>query len=287
MIHYLIAVNRLERNKQKLVLSMLLEGSSIRATARTVGCHKKTVSDLSKIAGRVAARYQDQQLRNLDLERIQLDEVWAFIYAKQKNIPNLKRPRLAGDVWTWIAFCPDTKLVPTWRIGDRTLETAVDFLADLESRLADRIQLTTDGYSAYLEAVEAAFGKEVDYAMLSKIVSRKELKIKKQIIEGDPDEDHISTSLVERQNLTLRMSSRRYTRKTNAFSKKLENHALAVALHFLHHNFVRLHSTIRMTPAMAAGVTDRLYDLDWILDMVDKAWPKPSRPKTYQRRIYV
>ena len=283
MIHYLIRVNRLERNKQKLVLSMLLEGSSIRATARTVGCHKKTVSDLSKIAGRVAARYQDQQLRNLDLERIQLDEIWSFIYAKQKNLPKLKRPRVAGDLWTWIAFCPDTKIVPTWRIGDRTAETAVDFLADLESRLADRIQLTTDGYSAYLEAVEAAFGGEVDYAMLSKVASREELEIRKQVISGDPDEDHISTSLIERQNLTLRMSSRRYTRKTNAFSKKMENHALAVALHFLHYNFVRIHSTIRMTPAMAAGVTDRLYDLDWILDMVDKAWPKPNRPKTYKR----
>ena len=137
---------------------MLLEGSSIRATARTVGCHKKTVSDLSKIAGRVAATYQDQQLRNLDLERIQLDEIWSFIYAKQKNLPKMKRPRVAGDLWTWIAFCPDTKLVPTWRVGNRTVETAVDFLADLESRLTDRIQLTTDGYSAYIEAVQSAFG---------------------------------------------------------------------------------------------------------------------------------
>lgn len=262
---------------------MLLEGSSIRATARTVGCHKKTVSDLSKIAGRLAARYQDQQLRNLDLERIQLDEIWAFIYAKQKNLPKLKRPGPAGDLWTWIAFCPDTKLVPTWRIGDRTAETAIDFLADVESRLADRVQLTTDGYSAYLEAVAAAFGDEVDYAMLSKVSSREELAIKKEVISGDPDENHISTTLIERQNLTLRMSSRRYTRKTNAFSKKMENHALAVALHFLHYNFIRIHSTLRVTPAMAASVTDRLYDLDWILDMVDEDWPKPNRPKRYKQ----
>ena len=208
----------------------------------------------------------------------------SFIYAKQKNLPKLKRPRVAGDLWTWIAFCPDTKLVPTWRVGDRTVETATDFLADMESRLVDRIQLTTDGYSAYLEAVAAAFGDEVDYAMLSKVASREELEIRKEVISGDPDEDHISTSLIERQNLTLRMSSRRYTRKTNAFSKKMENHALAVALHFLHYNFVRIHSTIRMTPAMAAGVTDRLYDLDWILDMADEAWSKPNRPKTYQRK---
>ena len=177
---------------------MLLEGSSIRATARTVGCHKKTVSDLSKIAGRVAATYQDRHLINLELERIQLDEVWAFIYAKQKNVCRLKQPRLAGDVWTWIAFCPDTKLVPTWRIGDRTMETAVDFLADLERRLADRIQLTTDGFSAYLEAVQTVFGDEVDYAMLSKVASREDLEVRKQIISGDPDEDHISTSLIER-----------------------------------------------------------------------------------------
>lgn len=284
MIHYLIAVNRLERNKQKLVLSMLLEGSSIRATARTVGCHKKTVSDLSKIAGRVAARYQDQELRNLDLERIQLDEIWTFISAKQKNLSKLKRPRVAGDLWTWIAFCPDTKLVPTWRIGDRTVETAVDFLMDLESRLADRIQLTTDGYSAYLEAVAAAFGEEVDYAMLSKVASREELEIRKEVISGDPDEDHISTTLIERQNLTLRMCSRRYTRKTNGFSKKMENHALAVALHFLHYNFIRIHSTLRMTPAMATGVTDRLYNLDWLCDMIDEAWSKPKRPKRYKKR---
>ena len=160
----------------------------------------------------------------------------------------------------------------------------MDFLADLESRLADRIQLTSDGYSAYLEAVESAFGGEVDYAMLSKVVSREELEIRKQVISGDPDPDHISTSMVERQNLTLRMSSRRYTRKTNGFSKKMENHVLAVALHFLNYNFVRIHSAIRMTPAMAAGVTDKLYDLDWILDMVDEAWPKPKRPKRYKRR---
>ena len=266
---------------------MLLEGSSIRATARTVGCHKKTVSDLSKIAGRVAATYQDQQLRNLDLERIQLDEIWSFIYAKQKNLPKMKRPRVAGDLWTWIAFCPDTKLVPTWRVGNRTVETAVDFLADLESRLTDRIQLTTDGYSAYIEAVQSAFGDEVDYAILSKAASREELEVRKQIISGDPDSDHISTSLIERQNLTLRMSSRRYTRKTNAFSKKLENHALAVALHFLHYNFIRIHSSLRITPAMAAGVEKGLLDLDWLIDMIDEAWPKPNRPKTYEKIVMI
>ncbi len=262
---------------------MLLERSSIRATARTVGSHKKTVSDLSKVAGRVAAAYQDKHLRNLELEQIELDEVWAFLYAKQKNVPKLKRPREAGDLWTWIAFCPDTKLVPTWRVGDRTLETAMDFLADLESRLADRIQLTTDGYSAYLEAVESAFGDEVDYAMLSKVASREELEIRKQVISGDPDLDRISTSMVERQNLTLRMSSRRYTRKTNGFSKKMENHVLSVALHFLHYNFVRVHSTIETTPAVAAEVAAKPYDLDWILDMVDEAWPKPKRPKKYKK----
>ena len=264
---------------------MLLEGSSIRATARTVGSHKKTVSDLAKIAGRVALTYQNKHLRNLDLEQIELDEIWAFLYAKQKNVSKLKRPREAGDLWTWIAFCPDTKLVAAWRVGDRTVETAMDFLADLESRLADRIQLTTDGYSAYLEAVASAFGDEVDYAMLSKVASREELEIRKKIISGDPDPDHISTSMVERQNLTLRMSSRRYTRKTNGFSKKMENHVLAVALHFLFYNFVRIHSAIRMTPAMAAGVTDKLYDLDWILDMVDEAWPKPKRPKRYKKNL--
>ena len=176
-------------------------------------------------------------------------------------------------------------MVLAWRIGDRTVETAVDFLTDVESRLVDRVQLTTDGYSAYLEAVAAAFGDEVDYAMLSKIASREELEIRKEVISGDPDEAHISTTLIERQNFTLRMSSRRYTRKTNGFSKKMENHALAVALHLLNYNFIRIHSSLRVTPAMAAGVADRLYDLDWLLDLVDEAWPKPNRPKRYNKGI--
>ena len=228
--------------------------------------------------------YSQQHLQNLSLKRIQVDEIWSFVYAKQNNLHKIKSsPPYAGDLWTWIAMCTDTKLVPTWRLGDRSARTAIEFLVDLESRLANRVQLTSDGYDAYFKAVRRAFRGDVDYAALSKIYTKEKVGIWKQIMSGSPDEQHISTSLIERQNLTLRMSKRRYTRKTNAFSKKLENHALDLALHFLHYNFVRIHETLRITPAMASDVADRLYDLEWLVDRVNERWPKPNRPKTYKK----
>lgn len=277
---------RLPRDIQRIVLSLLLDGVSQRAITRATGADKRTVALLFKRAGHAARTYQDRHLRNLHLERVQLDEIWSFVYAKEKKLSTAKRPpRGAGDVWTWIALCPDTKLVPAWRVGDRSQDTAIAFVKDLESRLDHRVQLTTDGYQPYIEAVREGFGDDgIDYAMLTKVCAAEDVEQNKLIIYGDPQEEHVSTSLVERQNLTVRMGQRRFTRKTNAFSKSFQHHAMAVDLHFLYYNFIRIHESLRITPAMAAGVTDHLYDLDWLLDMIDEAWPKPNRPKTYKKR---
>lgn len=278
-------MNRLPLHKRILILRCLVEGMGIRATARTADVSKLTVARLLKAAGQTCATYQDQALRDLSCTRIEVDEIWSFVYAKEKNVERAKKaPRGAGDVWTWVATCPETKLVPSWRIGDRTLDTAATFMKDLQSRLAHRVQLTSDGHKAYLEAVEEAFGCDVDYAMLQKIYAADELELKAERIMGEPDVDLISTSIVERQNLTMRMSIRRFTRRTNAFSKKIENHAYAVALHFMHYNFCRIHMSLDVTPAMAAGVTPKLYDLDWVAGLIEADAPKPRRPKTYQPR---
>lgn len=278
-------MNRLPLHKRILILRCLVEGMGIRATARTADVSKLTVARLLKAAGQTCATYQDQALRDLSCTRIEVDEIWSFVYAKEKNVERAKKaPRGAGDVWTWVATCPETKLVPSWRIGDRTLDTAATFMKDLQSRLAHRVQLTSDGHKAYLEAVEEAFGCDVDYAMLQKIYAADELELKAERIMGEPDVDLISTSIVERQNLTMRMSIRRFTRRTNAFSKKIENHAYAVALHFMHYNFCRIHMSLDVTPAMAAGVTPKLYDLDWVAGLIETDAPKPRRPKTYQPR---
>lgn len=292
-------MNILAHHRRILILKCLVEGMSIRATARVADVSRATVAKLLVDAGKACAAYQDAALRDLTCRRIQVDEAWCFIYAKQKNVARAKSaPPEAGDVWTWVAIDADTKLVPTWRVGDRTGMTAIDLMDDLRGSLANRVQLTTDGHRAYLEAVEGAFGGDVDYAMLIKLYgatpgnSQPETRyspgecigIEKHRIEGDPDPAHVSTSYVERQNLTMRMSMRRFTRLTNAFSKKLENHAHAVALHYMHYNFCRLHQTLRVTPAMAAGVTDRLWEIADIVALVEESAPKPNRPATYKKR---
>ncbi|MGH7116377.1 MAG: IS1 family transposase, partial [Stellaceae bacterium] len=221
--------------------------------------------------------YQDRVLRDLPCRRLQLDEIWAFCYAKQRNVMTAKAaPEEAGDIWTWVAIDAETKLVPSWRIGDRGGETATEFVCDLSKRLAHRVQVTSDGHRAYLEAIEAGFGADVDYAQLIKLYGETPHPAGRyspaQIqgtttfcCTGKPDPRHISTSYVERQNLTMRMSMRRFTRLTNGFSKKAENHAHSVAIHFMHYNFVRIHQSLRVTPAMAAGVTTKLWSL---VDMV-------------------
>lgn len=267
-----------------MALRCLVEGMGVRPTARLVGCHHQTILKLLVAAGTWSARFCDETLRELPCRRIELDEMWSYVYTKQKNVSRAKSPPYtAGDAWVWVAFCRDTKLVPSWRIGDRTAVTGIWFLKDLVSRLSHRVQLTSDGHRAYLEAVEEAFGDEVDFAQLVKVCSPEELSCTADIISGQPDLDAISTSGVERQNLTLRMSQRRFTRRTNGFSKKIINHAHAVALHYLYYNFCRVHQSLDITPAMAAGVTQHRYNIGWIVEQVARQRPKPNRPKTYRK----
>ena len=271
----------------------------MRATARIADVSKNTVTKLLIDAGKACAAYQDKALRDLPCARLEVDEIWEFVYAKEKNVRRAKSaPPEAGDVWTWVAVCADTKLIPSWRVGDRTSATAIEFMDDLRARLANRVQITSDGHKAYLEAIEGAFGGDVDYAMLIKLYGSTGndkfpetryspsacIGSRKEIVDGAPDWGKISTSYVERQNLTMRMSMRRFTRLTNAFSKRIENHAHAIALHFFHYNFCRLHQTLRITPAMAAGVTERLWEVSDIVRLVEAAAPKPNRPKRYRRR---
>ncbi len=253
----------------------------MRATARIADVAFNTVAKLFIQTAKVCTGYQDQAFRNLTCKRLQLDEIWSFVYSKAKNVPDGKHGQ-AGDVWTWVAIDADSKLVPSWRIGNRDTATAREFIDDLASRLANRVQITSDGHRPYLEAIEGAFGNEVDFAQLIKLYGdtvegQKRyspaacIGAKKSKIMGNPDMCCVSTSFVERQNLTMRMSIRRFTRLTNAFSKKIENHAHSVALHYMHYNFVRVHKTHLVSPAMAAGVTDHLWTISDIVDLVEKS----------------
>ena len=293
-------MNRLPLKTQTLILRCLVEGMSVRSTARTADVSKNTVIKLLVDAGKACSTYQDRTLRDLPCKRIQVDEIWSFVYAKQGNLPKAKQaPKDAGDVWTWTAICADTKLVPSWAIGDRSSETAIEFMDDLRARMADRVQLTSDGHKAYLEAVEGAFGGDIDYAMLVKLygsdggVSPEKryspaecTGTRKLKVSGKPDVAHISTSYVERNNLTMRMSMRRFTRLTNAFSKKVENHAHSVSLHFMYYNFCRQHKSLEgITPAMAAGVTDHLWEIEDIVRLVNEARPNQAHVGNIKRKL--
>lgn len=283
-------MNKLPSEKRAQILHLLCEGNSLRATSRLADVAYNSVAKLFVDAAKACLDYQDRTLRGLKCRRIQLDEIWSFVYAKQKNVSRAKAaPIDAGDVWTWVAIDAETKLVPSWRIGDRSSETAITFADDLASRLANRVQITSDGHKAYLEAIEGAFGADVDYGMLVKLYGPAPegqrryspaecIGARKERIEGNPDPKHISTSYVERQNLTMRMQMRRFTRLTNAFSKKVENHALSVALHYMHYNFCRIHKSLRVTPAMAAGVTDRLWSVADIVAVLE-AWEVEQNSK--------
>jgi len=276
-------MNQLSKQKRSQVVASLVEGNSIRSTVRMTGIAKGTVLKLLCDLGRVCTEYQDKAFRNLPCKRIQCDEIWSFCYAKDKNMPKDKKGKFGyGDIWTWTALCPDTKLVPSWYIGNRDLVSAYKLMRDLKGRLKNRVQLTTDGFRPYFQAVNSAFGDDVDYAMLVKIYgkawyNKKEgryspaecVKANKEKINGTPESRHISTSYVERNNLTMRMNIRRFTRLTNAFSKKVENLVHAVALHFMYYNFCRIHKSLRITPAMAAGVTERLWDIEDIVSLLD------------------
>lgn len=281
MMFYKGVMNRLTTSKRAEIIRCLVEGNSIRSTVRITGAAKNTVTRLLVDLGAACSAYQNKHLRNLTCQRIQVDEIWSFTYAKAKNVPTAKAaPDGAGDTWTWTAICADTKLVPSWLVGGRDGEYALAFIDDLRQRLANRVQLTSDGYKAYLEAVEEAFGDDVDYAVLQKLYGTapeaqtryspaKCIGVRSDDITGSPDPKHVSTSYVERQNLTMRMHMRRFTRLTNGFSKKLANHEAAVALHFMHYNFVRIHQSLRIAPAMAAGVTDRLWSIEDIASLLD------------------
>jgi IS1 family transposase len=278
-------MNRLSRIERAQIVRCLVEGNSVRSTARITGAARNTITTLLVQLGRAASAYQDRALRDLTSTRIECDEIWAFCYAKAHNVPDQHRDEFGyGDVWTWVAIDPDTKLVPTWLVGQRVGADADAFLADLASRLRDRVQITTDGLNDYIDAVEKAFGKDVDYAMLVKEYGydpKEErrfgppvvLSEHKRIIQGNPEDDLISTSYVEHQNLTMRMGMRRFTRLTYGFSKKVENHAAMVSLHFLYYNFARPHKSLAKpyprTPAMAAGVSDHVWTCDEIAALLD------------------
>ena len=273
-------MNRLPLERRAQIVGLLAEGTSLRATSRLADVSINTVTKLLVDMGTACERYQDQALRNLKCKRIQCDEIWSFVYAKAKNLPEQYAGAFGyGDVWTWTALDADSKLVPSWAVGRRDGFTAQAFIRDLADRLATGVQLTTDGHKVYLEAVEGAFGSEIDYAMLVKLYEGDSgqrqaearyspaecLGTRKVCIAGRPDDAHISTSFVERHNLSMRMGMRRFTRLTNAFSKKVDNHKAALALYFMHYNFARIHKTLRVTPAMEAGVSDRVWSLEEIV----------------------
>lgn len=275
-------MNRLSRAERAQVIRCLVEGNSIRSTSRMAGAARNTITGLLVELGRACAEYQDVTLRNLTSTRIECDEIWSFVYAKARNVPAEHEGEFGyGDVWTWTALDPDTKLVPTWLVGQRDGADATAFLLDLAGRLRNRVQITTDGHRPYIEAIETAFGRDVDYAMLVKVYGNDPTDRKfsppvvlsedVRIISGNPDPSKISTSYVERQNLTMRMGMRRFTRLTNAFSKKVENHAAMVALHYMYYNFGRVHSSLGKltTPAMAAGVSNHVWTCDEIAALID------------------
>lgn len=266
-------MNKLSKSKRAQVIHLLVEGNSLRATARLAQVDYNTVLSLLVKVGEACAEYQYIHLRNLSCKRIQIDEIWSFIGCKQKNIDKVKVPRKdIGDVWTFTSLCPDTKIVPCWLVGHRDSHTTTDFIRDLYSRMAGKIQLTSDGYKPYENAVVGTFGANVDFAMLVKLYDGKQHYIgaEKNIISGNPKIEYISTSLVERQNLTMRMSIRRFTRKTNAFSKKIDNHAAAVAMHFMYYNFCRIHKSLRVTPAMECGISKHIWGIEEVVDLAYK-----------------
>ena len=277
-------MNKLDLHKRTQIIHMLVEGSSMRSISRVVGVSINTVTKLLVDAGKACADYHDKHVRNVKATRVQCDEIWSFCYSKQKNVPDNKVTQEgAGDVWTWTALDSENKMILSWLVGGRDSNYANEFINDLRNRLANRVQLTTDGHKAYLDAVENAFGGDIDYAMLIKLYGESanqgpERKYspssyngaKKKNISGNPDYDLVSTSHVERHNLTMRMSMRRFTRLTNAFSKKLENHCHALAIYFIHYNFVRIHKSLKVAPAMEAGVSSRLWDIEDIVKITDE-----------------
>ncbi len=275
-------MNQLSIEKRVQIINLLVEGSSLRATSRISGCSINTVTKLLVDVGRACIDFHNKMVRGIDARRVQCDEIWSFVYAKQKNVPEeMQDEDGKGDVWTWVGIDAESKLVISWLVGNIDAESANEFMLDVADRVSNRIQLTTDGHKPYLEAVTNAFGSQIDFAQLVKIYGNSEgsgnekryspaecTGAKKVRIEGNPDKKYVSTSYVERQNLTMRMHMRRFTRLTNAFSKKIENHCYAIALHFVYYNFVKIHKTLRVAPAMEAKLIDRLWEIEDIVKLV-------------------
>src|ERR1700720_751489 len=282
----ILCMNILATNKREAVISALVEGNSINSTCRITGVAKHTVLKLLKDLGCACASYHDSHVRNLRVRRIQCDEIWAFVYAKQKNVTAEQMAAGGGDVWTWTAIDADTKLIISYTLGDRGADTAHAFMQDVASRTRNRIQLTTDGHRVYAEAVEDTFGADIDYAMLVKLYGASNdspesryspatcIGCRTGVLAGNPDPKHISTSFVERQNLSMRMGMRRFTRLTNGFSKKLENHGHMIALYFMHYNFCKIHQTLRVTPAMEAGIANHVWSVEELVALLE-----PKRQK--------
>ena len=278
-------MNRLATSKRSQVIAAPVEGTSINATCRMTGVAKHTVLKLLKDLGCAAAAYHETHVRNLHVRRVQCDEIWSFVYAKAKNAPVEQLSRGAGDCWTWTAIDADTKLIVSYVLGDRGAKTAEALMQDLATRISTRFQLTSDGHHIYIDAVEDAFGADIDYAMLQKIYGAPTdapetryspatcIGCKTAVITGNPDPHHISTSFVERQNLSMRMGMHRFTRLTNGFSKKLENHGHAVALYFMHYNYCRIHKSLRVTPAMEAGLADHVWTLEELVALMEQPVP--------------
>jgi IS1 family transposase len=295
-VHIMRGMNKLPISKRVQILLMLCEGSSMRSISRVVDVSINTVSGLLVDAGKACAEHHDRTVRGVKSKRIQADEIWSFCYAKQKNVATAKAaPEEAGDVWTWTALDADSKLIVSYLIGGRDADYANEFIQDVAARLANRVQLTTDGHKPYLEAVEGAFGADVDYAMLIKHYGEPVgalgryspgecIGTELRRVEGRPDIKHVSTSYSERQNLTMRMSMRRFTRLTNAFSKKAENHAHMVALYTTWYNFVRQHKTLRCSPAMAAGLSAKLWSMEDVVALIDARADAPKARGSYKPR---
>ena len=293
-------MNKLSTEKRAQILSMLVEGMSMRSITRITGVSINTVAKLLNDAGDACAAYHHDYVRGIrGHRRVECDEIWAFVYAKERAVRHAKSaPEGAGDAWTFTAIDADAKLIVSYLVsGERDGETALAFMDDLRSRLEDRPQVSTDGLSAYLGAVEGAFGGEVDFAQVIKAYGKEPgednerrysppvcTDIEKQRVEGNPDLRKANTSYVERHNLTMRMGMRRFTRLTNGFSKRVEKHVAMVSLYALHYNFCRIHKTLKVTPAMEAGLTSELRDMEWIVSLIDARAPKPNRPKTYRTR---
>jgi IS1 family transposase len=293
-------MNKLPLAKRVMILSMLCEGSSMRSISRVADVSINTVTKLLEDAGETCLALHDDLVRDVKAQRVQCDEIWSFCYAKAKNVADAKAaPDGAGDVWTWTALDADTKLMVSYFVGDRSGESAMYLADDLRARVAsERVQITTDGHNAYLGAIETAFGADADYGVIQKIYGADPgaprgryspavcTGVRKDIIEGAPDIAHVSTSYVERSNLSIRMQNRRFTRLTNGFSKKFDNHVHMLALYFAFYNFVRIHKTLKVTPAMAAGVSDRLWSMEDIAERIDARAPKPAVGKRGPRGSY-